>query len=628
MSSLTVTVAFAGDCPAAQVTNPFAAAIDLVRDAVGALAAAPTGLAGETVLDAYAALGLGGGQGPRLRLLTDYTGEKEGVFAAWRHGANGPVHLVFPHIDERAAGDPGAAWTDAPASRRPGTRIDLGSIGLRPGDGVTVLDGEAALAEDPPRPPRLEQTRFLIRWADLLVAAWDGRAASEPGGTDEAVLLALGKGIPVVWCAADDGLVRLIDPGRLWPGTTLSELVALVSTREGRDRITPPAQAGRIAELLLRQLAPPGAADRADEDPETEARRAFPPPGAPGAPEIRMARAWRRIAALLAGEPAAPAPEAPDGDAAPGPPPATARQRGLGILAAEAQRADRLATHHGNLQRTVQTLLFALAVLAVLVGTLPAALPASLKVALVLVEFLIVCGIYGLWSRQVTASHHRRWSDLRRYAERLRAMRATWPHGIDVADGRAGPPGTWTEWRARAVLRFVGPPTGVLDAARLIEDARLARDEADGIILGQALYHARAERLNHAIAHRLEVLEGATFKVLLACLAGFLAAKILLPLVVPGFALPGLFGDALLVMSAVVPAIAAACLGLEAKVGFEELARRSRRFGPEFERLRQDLAEPLGPSRAAEGLREAARLLTTDADGWRDGLLRRRLAKL
>ena len=68
--------------------------------------------------------------------------------------------------------------------------------------------------------------------------------------------------------------------------------------------------------------------------------------------------------------------------------------------------------------------------------------------------------------RRAVAHRHRRWSDARRLAERLRAARATWPLGFDIADAHAaaarrpGPSGG--RWRccappARRAAGSTGP---------------------------------------------------------------------------------------------------------------------------------------------------------------------------
>ena len=63
----------------------------------------------------------------------------------------------------------------------------------------------------------IEQSRWLVRWADLVVVIWNGKLAAGTGGTADTVALALGKGLPVVWIDESNASmpIRFLSPERL-----------------------------------------------------------------------------------------------------------------------------------------------------------------------------------------------------------------------------------------------------------------------------------------------------------------------------------------------------------------------------------------------------------------------------
>lgn len=665
-SPFVLNVAFAGH--RASVTGPDAEpmgaalrqAFDLIAQAARLTAdSAITPGVDETIAQAHAGIGGAASGPPALRLLCGYApGTDRVAVSAWREGRYGLCHLVFPYLAPPGGEDAaGTAFTDHPERPEEGAQVVLADAVSGPEDAVTILDGAASERERPPRAGHLEQSRFLMRWADVLVALWNGAPAKGAGGTADAVRLAVAKGLPVIWIDPRNWTLRLIDPKALWADTSPSELLDLLTDADDLETFLPRADADALAGVLRPFFAPPsdGAGHGADEGRQVDhghkPHRKEAPASAEGlarkdyaadpmTPRSRrdralmwvaqkIAAAWRPLINAVSGLHSI----AVEADAPPSPQrsSATAAEPGLAVLEAEANRASRLADYTGNLQRVVQILLLVLAVLAVAVATSAAILP-HLKIQLVLAELLILATVFVVWKVRVIAINHRRWSDSRRLAERLRAVLATWPLGVDVADDRSEPPGTWTEWRSRCLLRFAGPPTGSFGQDRVLQDARFARDHASGIVRGQIAYHTLSERRNGHVAHRLEALEEKTFVVLVASLVLFLVFHF----VVESHQFHALnhhhvemVGPFLLFLSAVLPMVAAACLAIEAKVGFHEAALRSAQLKPAFEDIRKAMAdEILSPAQAQESLREAARLLTADADGWRDGVSRRRLAKL
>jgi hypothetical protein len=474
------------------------------------------------------------------------------------------------------------------------------------------------------------------------------------------VRLALARGLPVLWIdAAGACQRRWLDPALLWEDGGFHELTRALETQ--RDATAPALAddtlAAKLAAHIASRLAAPEArAIHAEDDghgerhdlSEDAARRDFEAaeaelaatPGKPLGNRIgwrrRIAGTWfffrdifaweRPTTAQLASRPELIQPPA-----------------GLAFIRKAMARAEDVANVYGNLHRTLQVWLMIVAVAAVLVGTAAAVAP-GLKWIFVVAELGLALLALFVWRLRLVASNHQRWSDSRRYAERLRVMAATWPLGFDVADDRADAPSTWTEWRARAVLRLAGPPTGALKAENLRAAALESRDDHAGIVRGQLLYHRTTEiRMGRAHRHTHNA-ETWAFYGLVAALLAFALAYHLFPKQPaphwppdPGF-WPNRLGGLLLILSAVIPAFAAAIIALEAKIGFRENELRSSRLRPEFERLLRDMGgvmpgEP-GPAGApsmfalAESLRAAGKLHLADADSWRDGVTRRQIVKL
>jgi hypothetical protein len=636
-------VGFAGhrDVDAAALAPRLAQAFDLVARAFAHLAehrVRPG--AEETVADAHAAIWPGARSTHALHLLTGAApGADRAAIAAWRDGGRGEVFAVFPFADPTTPD--AVAWTDDPHATDRSLAVALRRTDGGPAfDRVGVLDGAAARDEVPARHPHLAQTRRIVAWSDLLVAVWNGAAAAGDGGTGDAVALALEREIPVLWIDPTSSVLRLLCADALWSDSAPSEVIAAIAG--ARDLVAPAATVDRLAELLLPVFTPPHATagDAHGGDEETAMRHdhaATAEGGRPlpttGGPIDRFARAvglltlhvwrWSRPAAAHR-EPR---------NAAPTPP---ARDAGAEVVEAAFRRADARATTLGELHRSVQVLLLIIAVLAVVFGTSAAVVPA-IKPYVVAFELTLVITASVVWKFGFVAHNHRRWGDVRRLAERLRALRATRFLGFDVGDRRRRAPTTWTEWEADAIRRRAGPPTGFQSAAALKAAWEHARLDRDGIVMGQSRYHVRnGTRLLDA-HHRLETVEKIAFAILVATLGAFLLWDVVEALIGrfggrhelehgASGAAHAVFAGVVLWVSAVVPTIAAACLAAEAKLGLEENGRRSLFFAEEFSALDRELAATASVAEAGEILRRAGHLLLSDIDWWREAAVRRRIS--
>ena len=230
---------------------------------------------------------------------------------------------------------------------------------------------------------------------------------------------------------------------------------------------------------------------------------------------------------------------------------------------------------------------------------------------------LVIAALAGRYHR------HRRWSDARRLAERLRAARATWPLGVDITDGRLTPSRTWTEWRAEAVLRAAGPRQGWIDGPTFQRSA--AWVIAD-LLDGQTAYHERQFLLAQRIGRTISRVEQLAFFGLMLTLCGFIIGYWLAPAM--GWRLGEISGWVTLA-SAVCPAIGAACIALEATSGFGELEMRSERLQNEFRGFKEELGEGEGLAyhHVQDVIRRGAQLLVEESGVWRDQVARRRLIR-
>jgi hypothetical protein len=551
---------------------------------------------------------------PRLRLLIGVApGTDRLMAAAWRAAGLGEAHAIYPFREPGGA----AAYTDDPAKAHPDTRVETPATEAWTGiDSASLgLGHEQAHAE---------VGRWIVRHADLLVGWWNGAPPGGPGGAGDTVQRSLERGLPVIWLQPGVPHPRLVDPSRLHQHAEAAETMTHLA------EIAEPLDAGHLAQVLAPALSPPG---DGVNDAETNARcdyAAVDPLRRRGAP-IGLAQAlldrtlWRsyKVFERVAGGARGASDERLGG------PPTLAAQPGFQRLRDASRAAAERSTHLSSIHRSEQLLLIVIAIAAVFTGALPALIasgPALARTHALAAEIEFGLGVtaFFLAAAARRAHRHRRWSDARRLAERLRAARATWPLGFDIADAHAQPSTTWTEWRARAVLRAAGPPRGWIDRPRFDAEAAWV---ADQLIGGQIDYHARQHKIAENIERFVRRVEGGAFAVLMLTLLAYLITNWTRPLT--GWDPPHWVGGLVTLVSAVSPAVGAGCLALEATNGFGELARHSEHLEVEFRQMRERLGEidRQAYHHVQSIIRRAAQVVVEDADAWRDRALRRRIVR-
>lgn len=611
------------------------AAFSLLSDVLQRLVASPTGVSTqETLGQACACLGQGAAN-HHLALFSGYAPGADRVAATTWHELRqadvnlGSSHCLLPFLDPEQPDD--WAWTDHPRKGDLETRVDLRALEAGGFNAVTILDGVASLAELPARDPHLDQGRWIVRWSDAIVAIWNGLPATGTGGTADTVLLALRRGLPILWIdtSTADVVLRFVPPDEVWADTSPGEILGCLADLRQREQLAPRARCDDLVAALLAAFLPP------DSEADRLARMSYATTDTFGMADRGtsawpMGRACRSFARLLGVFIArqwatfmrglAPAPSMARGV----PPEVPA------LISLHSDHADAAASLFGNLHRGTQAAILLAAVLAVVLGTSPAVVH-DLKHWVVPAEAALLGTVMIVWNLQYLATNHQRWSECRRLAERLRCLRATWPLGFDVADWRADQPRTWTEWHARLIRRAAGPPSGPRAASRVLADAGRVRTDPRGVVAGQAAYNAvTAERLR-VLHHRLEFVETRAFWILLVSLILYAAWDWLSPWWKGehhGPAATPVIGGLLLMMSAVVPTLCAACLALDSKLDIQQNHARTERLAREFAAIDAQLASSTSPAESIEIIRDASRLLLRDVDSWQDAAVRRKIAAL
>jgi hypothetical protein len=485
---------------------------------------------------------------------------------AWREQGLGPIHAVFPFLD---------------STLEPGSEPLMQS--------GTWLDGKAAEALG--RNPHLAQTRWLIGAADLLVVVWTGEHARGAGGTADAVRLALEHGIPVLWVEPGDSPpIRLIRPEHL--DEDFGFLEFLDELQFGRE----PLVRAATPKALHEALADLGLAEPVEEIVEEKGRRP---------PHSRTYAVFRR---WLGGK-------APSYESRP-PPPDLMEQAGFQRLTRALGIADAKASELGALHRSHQIILLAVAIVMAIVGSSSALWP-QLKVVSASLELLLAVFALLVWVDSERDARHERWGEARRLAEDLRRERVAWaigvstvPHGIGL--GSVKP--------ARRERRLAGLPGGAYDPDRVAHWGGWAVDE---LIAGQAHYHRGQALINGRIAHRVHQIENTSLGLLLTLLLVFVLAAFGMSIF--SAETPHWLAGLVTMAGAVVPAIGAAGLALEATLAFGEQSQRSRVLAARLDVLAADV-RGAGSLEAVQAASKAAmRLQQAQEDHWSEGAMRRRL---
>lgn len=508
------------------------------------------------------------------RLVTGLApGADQLAAGAWKAAGLGPVHAVFPFLDDTVEGDAAGL-------------MDCGAW----------LDGQRTEAAG--RNPYLAQTRWLIGAADLLVVVWTGTPARGAGGTADAVRLALENNVPVLWIDPKRaGEPHLIRPEHL--AEDFGFLEFLEQLRFSRAPLVQVATAPALREALIDiglRADPPREAARPDIASATR-------------PERRW-RAYALFRRTLGGK-AAPFNARPV-------PPDLAADPGFAALTRAQVAADEEASQLGAIHRSQQVILLGVAILAAIAGS-AAAVWSSIKLAMVSLEILLAIGAFVVWLDSERGRRHQRWGAARRLAEDLRLERVAWVLGVS-----ATPQGALfaSSAQARQVRREAGLPRAMFNAERVASWGAWAVDE---LLAGQAAYHRGQSTINGRISQRIHQVENTSFAVLMIVLVAYVVDT--LGLSVLGEKTPRWLSQMVEVAGTIVPAIGAACLALEATLSLSEQAERGRVLAVRLESIIADIVQPAGLDAYQAAAKAAIRLQRAEENHWAEGASRRRLLR-
>jgi hypothetical protein len=516
------------------------------------------------------------------RLLTGLAnGADELAAAAWKRCGLGPVHAVFPFLEE---------------PHQP----PIGPAGLA--QSATWLDGLASEAED--RNPHLKQTRLIVETADLVVVVWNGEPARGAGGTADAVLSALELGLPVLWIKpSDHRRLRLIRPEMLPSDFHFPEFREALAKETLRHlEIASPTSLAQVLGLHHTQGAAPAPA---------------PPARSTGREKFDdWLHAWlwrthRNFRVLLGGK--------VEGiDPGPATPPDLAGQPGFQVLSAAYAEADRSANRLSAVHRSEQLLLILAMISAAVVGSLPSIWP-DFKLWAVIVELVLGVAALMVWATASDARQHEQWGLQRYLAEQLRLERAGWALGVSLASVGIVPRSPREMDVAREARRAAGLPHGRYLPDRVQAWGHWAMSE---LVQGQSAYHRAIGARDGRIAHRVHFAEDVAFLALFVLFCGYLALNAALP---HEMHLPDWVSGVVSMAGVIVPTMGAASMALEAKLEFGEQSERSKRIAASLDHL----ASRLGPRPSLDELQHVARLAMrlhiAEASHWREGVSRRRL---
>ncbi|WP_267360259.1 hypothetical protein [Methylobacterium sp. GC_Met_3] len=477
--------------------------------------------------------------------------------------------------------------------------------------------------------------RLVVRNCDLLIAVWDGRPARGRGGSGDIVGFATRFGPPVWWIDTTGG-----NPPRLL--RSRSDLRAPHRAPRGAQA------ASLLAEIVARMLLPP----RMERPGHSLIGRSVHAlyrfgrtlPGAVGRHVQRHLEPYHDgLLAYLRERPPRKNPlwqlfdrghRRIGGVPTPVPPPRTPPAGPGAYWDALFRPADLAASAYGDRYRSSYLWIFGLASLAVVCAVASLA-NAALKPAATLCELWLLLTILALVAVNERRNWHGRWIAYRLLAELCRkqgslalfgwslpppALRHTLPME-QAENAELGPAETWVAWYFNAAVRASPMPTGSLCEPELIAARAYLRTT---LVEEQRAYHAdRRMRSRRAGAWLVQGGEYAFFATL-----GLVMIKLLLLWLSGDHQDAGSEGMHAIIVAlgasaAVLPAIAAAFVGIRAYAELELLESQSARMAHAMSEAAVridslDLAQPLASQDLAAEVFDVSAIMLQEVAGWAD----------
>jgi hypothetical protein len=364
--------------------------------------------------------------------------------------------------------------------------------------------------------------RFMIWHIDVLVAVWNRKPDSGPGGTAEVARLAFESGVPVI----------VVDPEGSTPPRRLIEID---ESGAGELDDADCRRAGMFEEIFSTLFAVPIEADsehsNGGEEPDKLLKgflaESWPENRGPADFDVLKTIAsghWPRHFRRLPIDPQGRRQGEWDNflkEVSPGP----ALDKALREkLLPRFVFADELAILYANKYRSAYLSVYSWAAVAVWVALLGFAPPTNLdplsfKLILAVIEICIIVYISLKVRFGRGKKWHRRWLDYRALAETLRHVRFLACAGMfggkpTAAEERSA----WWLWYLRATMREIGPPDGQLDAAAIHAILWGTRTEE---LQPQREYHKGIIRVFERIEHVIHWMELSIVALTVLVLASF-----------------------------------------------------------------------------------------------------------
>lgn len=421
----------------------------------------------------------------------------------------------------------------------------------------------------------------MIDASDVLIAVWDGGPSAGRGGTTELVYEAARRGMPIIriHTAPNSSLhLHWRDPGTHSSGASYFDEVNALGEH-------------CFANAIERLVIPPKSASEQNKLREYLSQTFKPFNASAQFPMLMALLGVRRLTSRdFTRKPLAEVASETDTK---------------GILAPTIVNAyvwaDEVAVRFGQVFRGAFIANFMLSALATILAVLSFAPPWGLFEIFLLLLLAINTSIGQRRHWQPL------WIEAREVAESLRigmfvhavGSRTKFPFG-EVP--------TWTSWYVRALLREAGLRRVVLNSAGL----NAVKDELQGFLDNQRLYHQNTASKFHALHHRLETLGRWMF------IAAFLTSLVLFIAQQFHFFMGPTFRHWLVILPASLTAIAAAGYGIRVIGDFEGAAIRSSRMALQLTQLSQLLGSSDPTLHALRDIgHRSADVMSGDVASWR-----------
>ena len=481
----------------------------------------------------------------------------------------------------------------------------LADISKTGGD-IVELDG----TRDKEAASYCEAGQFIIQHADIMIAVWDGNPAKGEGGTAQIVSEACERAIPVLQIRADQPhSLYLLQTRDLELHSTeisqdrheIEELVSAIITPRWSLALDPESKVQNNSALKFLTKERVGVKDRPLD---------FLGNGPYDAPSTLLGRVFPVFIKCIARL------KTIGGRSAKTLPPC-AGHPAVRALYLHFHRADVLATHYSQIHRSAFVIIYLLGSLALVAAATTQLLNdhtfAGIHVATIStsIELISLAVILGLVFAEKRLRWRERWLDYRLLAEILRQAdllaqaRGALSSQEIFRIGEDQPNRMWVCWLSMAVSRAAGVIGIRYDTAHL---EQVRNYTAEVRLADQIDYHARAEKRNSVVSHRLRLLSEVLFFCTLAVVVAELAFSAEAHVIHASF------------LASLFPSIAAASFGIRNQAEFEILVRRSARLCRQLKRQRDVINAMRGDILTSETLaRElfrVAEIMRDDTAEW------------